>query len=175
MDLLEHLWVHEAIARVGQAVRGRQLAAGLLLLHLGTHPVVLIHSLLNFSELLGAASLAEFGLEAIDAVFKDDDVFDELLVDFHHADAVAVVLGLLLLKLVVEGVNGLLEEGHLDLVLLLDLAVFNGDSLAVVVFNVALQLVKHADLEFLIIVNVLGYPVDVILERTNQRFLLADL
>ena len=73
------------------------------------------------------------------------DFFNETLVDIHDGDAVLGVLGLLTLQFVVECVDRFLQELHLDLVLLLDVIVFNHDLL-IVVFDVSFQLLEHAHL-----------------------------
>ena len=83
------------------------------------------------------------------------------------------MLGLLASEFVVQGVNRLLEELHLHLVLLLNVAVLDHDFL-LIVFDVALELGEHAHLELLVVVNVLSDPVDGVLEGADVALVLAD-
>ena len=61
----------------------------------------------------------------------------------------------------------------MDLLLLLDLAVLNHDLL-VVVLHESRELLNHAHLQLLVVVNVLGYPVDSIFEASNVDLISAD-
>ena len=88
-------------------------------------------------------------------------------------DAVLTVLGLLTSQLIVEGVDGFLEELHLHLVLLLDVAVLDHDLL-IVLLDVGLKLSEHAHLQLLVVVNVLGNPIDGVLEGSDIALILAD-
>ena len=83
------------------------------------------------------------------------------------------MLILLAFKLVVQSVHRLLQEGHLDLGLLLDFVVLHHDLL-VVVFDVRLELSEHTHLQLLVIVDVLGHPVNSVLEKSDVALILAD-
>jgi len=84
------------------------------------------------------------------------------------------MFSLLTRELLVQRVYRLLQELHLHLVLLLNVAVLN-DNLLVVLFDVAFELGKHTHLQLLIVVNVLCNPVDGIFESPNITLILADL
>ena len=83
------------------------------------------------------------------------------------------MLGLLASEFVVQGVNRLLKELHLHLVLLLDVAVLD-DHFLLVVFDVALELGEHAHFELLVVVDVLGNPVDGVFEGADVALVLAN-
>ena len=84
------------------------------------------------------------------------------------------MLSLLTSKFVLEGVNRFLEELHLHLVLLLDVAVLDYDFL-IVLFDVALELSQHAHFQLLVVVDILGNPVDGVLERSDMALMLTDV
>ena len=95
------------------------------------------------------------------------------MVGLHDGNTATHVLVLLALQLVVQGINRLLQEGHLDLCLLLDFVVLNHNFL-VMVLDVALELSEHTHLQLLVVVDVLGHPVHSILECSNVALILAD-
>ena len=84
------------------------------------------------------------------------------------------MLSLLPRQLVVESLDRLLKELHLHLILVLDLTVLH-DNLLVVVLDVPLQLVQHAHLQLLIVVDVLSHPADSVFERSDDAVIFADL
>ena len=63
---------------------------------------------------------------------------------------------------------------HLHFVLLLDVAVLDHDLLVVLV-DIGLEFGQNTHLQLLVVVNVLGDPVDGVLERFNVAILLPDL
>ena len=83
------------------------------------------------------------------------------------------MLSLLTSQLIVEGVDRFLQELHLHLVLLLDVAVLDYDLL-IVLLDVGLKLSEHTHLQLLVVVNVLSDPIDGVLEGSDIALILAD-
>ena len=84
------------------------------------------------------------------------------------------MFGLLTGKLVVQGVDRFLQELHLNLVLLNDVAVFL-NHLLVVVFNIAFQFSQNAHLKLFVVIDRLSDPVDRVFELTNVTVVFADV
>ena len=64
-------------------------------------------------ELLGATSIAELGLQAIDCLFQSTltvDIVNEFLVNIHNLETVTGVFSLFSSQLVMKGVYRLLKE-----------------------------------------------------------------
>ena len=116
-------------------------AALLRLLNVLKHLLALGVLLEDLVELFGAAKLVELNLEVFDATAETgallSDLLDEQLVGLHHENAVLIVLSLLASQFIVKCINGLLEELHLDFVLLLNITVLD-HNLLVVLLDVAL-------------------------------------
>ena len=102
------------------------------------------------------------------------NLHDQVLIDFHDSDLVSLVLCLLSLQFVVQSVNRFLEESHLHFILLMDVAILYNDLL-VVIFNEPFEFLDNADFEFFVVIDVLGHPVDSILERPDVALILSDL
>ena len=167
------------VVRVGhQAATRRDCSALLRLFDVLKHLLTLGILLEDLVELFGASELVELDFEVLDAAAKTGallaDLLDQLLIDLHHYDAVFAVLGLLTRQFIVKCVDRLLKELHLHFVLLLDVAVLDHDLLVMLV-DIDLEFGQNTHLQLLVVVNVLGDPVDGVLERFNVAILLSDL
>lgn len=91
----------------------------------------------------------------------------------HDTHAVALVFSLLSLQLVVKGIDRLLQEGHLNLLLLLDVTVLDHNLLFFFIHKV-LELFDHANLQFFVVIDALGDPVNGILEQFHVALIFTN-
>jgi len=146
------------------------------------HALALSHLGSNFFVSLGTANslVVKLLLQLSNTVPQTicalvvSNLHDQVLIDFHDSNLVSLVLRLLPLQLVMKSVNGFLKERHLNFVLLMDVAILYNDLL-VMILDEPFEFLDDADLELFVVIDVLGHPVDSILERPDVAFILSNL